>query len=161
MLRLRQDIAHVGRVSVMGQLASALAHEINQPLGAILRNAEAAALFMQDPSPDLAEISAILEDIRKDDQRAGAVIDRMRALLRRQEVEMIPLDVAQMLGDVATLLRPDAAARHVAARSSTLPPDLPPVRGDRVQLQQVLLNLILNGMDALERRGRRPPQGRA
>ena len=87
-LRLRHDIAHVGRVSVMGQLASALAHEINQPLGAILRNAEAAALFMQDPSPDLAEITAILEDIRKDDQRAGAVIDRMRALLRRQEVEM-------------------------------------------------------------------------
>ena len=70
MLRLRQDIAHVGRVSVMGQLASALAHEINQPLGAILRNAEAAALFMQDPSPDLHEISAIVEDIRKDDQRA-------------------------------------------------------------------------------------------
>ena len=113
MLRLRQDIAHVGRVSVMGQLASALAHEINQPLGAILRNAEAAALFMQDPSPDLDEISAILEDIRKDDQRAGAVIDRMRALLRRQEVEMTPLDVAQVLDDVATLLRPDAAARHV------------------------------------------------
>ncbi len=114
MLRLRQDIAHVGRVSVMGQLASALAHEINQPLGAILRNAEAAALFMQDPSPDLAEITAILEDIRKDDQRAGAVIDRMRALLRRQEVEMKPLDVPQMLDDVVTLLRPDAAARHIA-----------------------------------------------
>ena len=114
MLRLRQDIAHVGRVSVMGQLASALAHEINQPLGAILRNAEAAALFMQDPSPDLAEITAILEDIRKDDQRAGAVIDRMRALLRRQEVEMSPSTCGQMLGDVATLLRPDAAARHVA-----------------------------------------------
>ncbi len=95
MLRLRQDIAHVGRVSVMGQLASALAHEINQPLGAILRNAEAAALFMQHPSPDLDEISAILEDIRKDDERAGDVIDRMRALLRRQTVEMQPLDVAR------------------------------------------------------------------
>ena len=152
MLRLRQDIAHVGRVSVMGQLASALAHEINQPLGAILRNAEAAALFMQDPSPDLAEITAILEDIRKDDQRAGAVIDRMRALLRRQEVEMKPLDVPQMLDDVATLLRPDAAARHVALEID-VPPDLPRLRGDRVQLQQVLLNLILNGMDALGAKG--------
>ena len=159
MLRLRQDIAHVGRVSVMGQLASALAHEINQPLGAILRNAEAAALFMQDPSPDLAEITAILEDIRKDDQRAGAVIDRMRALLRRQEVEMKPLEVPQMLDDVATLLRPDAAARHVALEID-VPPDLPRLRGDRVQLQQVLLNLILNGMDALGARGRQPPQGR-
>jgi PAS domain S-box-containing protein len=147
-LRLRQDIAHVGRVSVMGQLASALAHEINQPLGAILRNAEAAALFMQDPSPDLAEISAILEDIRKDDQRAGAVIDRMRALLRRQDVEMKALDVPQMLDDVAALLRPDAAARHIALEID-VPPDLPQLKGDRVQLQQVLLNLILNGMDAL------------
>ncbi|HEY5321269.1 MAG TPA: ATP-binding protein, partial [Caldimonas sp.] len=148
MLRLRQDIAHVGRVSVMGQLASALAHEINQPLSAILRNAEAAAIFLQDPSPDLAEITAILEDIRKDDQRAGAVIDRMRALLRRQDVEMKPLEVPQMLDDVATLLRPDAAARHIALEI-TVPPDLPRLRGDRVQLQQVLLNLILNGMDAV------------
>jgi two-component system, LuxR family, sensor kinase FixL len=149
MLRLQQEIAHVGRVSVMGQLASALAHEINQPLGAILRNAEAAALFMQDPSPDLAEISAIVEDIRKDDQRAGAVIDRMRALLRHQEVEMVPVDVGQMLGDVATLLRPDAAARHVKL-SLDVPDGVPAVRGDRVQLQQVLLNLVLNGMDALD-----------
>lgn len=152
MLRLRQDIAHVGRVSVMGQLASALAHEINQPLSAILRNAEAAALFMQDPSPDLHEITAILEDIRKDDQRAGAVIDRMRALLRRQEVEMKPVDVAQMLDDVATLLRPDAAARHIALEFS-VPPDLPRLLGDRVQLQQVLLNLILNGLDAVGAEG--------
>jgi two-component system sensor kinase FixL len=148
MHQLRQDIVHVGRVSVMGQLASALAHEINQPLSAILRNAEAAALFMQDPSPDLAEITAILEDIRKDDQRAGAVIDRMRALLRRREVEMKPLDVPQMLDDVATLLRPDAAARHIAIEIE-IGSDLPPVQGDRVQLQQVLLNLILNAMDAI------------
>jgi len=132
----------------MGQLASALAHEINQPLGAILRNAEAAAIFLQDPSPDLAEIAAILEDIRKDDQRAGAVIDRMRALLRRQEVEMKPLEVPQMLDDVAALLRPDAMARHIAL-DMDVPPDLPRLRGDRVQLQQVLLNLILNGMDAV------------
>jgi two-component system sensor kinase FixL len=133
---------------VMGQLASALAHEINQPLGAILRNAEAAALFMQDPSPDLAEITAILADIRQDDQRAGAVIDRMRALLRRREVEMKPIDVPQMIDDVATLLRPDAAARHVTL-DIDVAPALPKVQGDRVQLQQVLLNLILNGMDAI------------
>jgi C4-dicarboxylate-specific signal transduction histidine kinase len=147
-LRLRHDIAQVGRFSVMGQLASALAHEINQPLGAILRNAEAASLFMEDSAPDLAEITAIIEDIRRDDQRAGAVIDRMRALLRRQEVATETIDTGQMLGDVVRLLRPDAAARHIA-----LPLDaarqVPPVRGDRVQLQQVLLNLIQNGMDAL------------
>ena len=155
MLRLRQDIAHVGRVSVMGQISAALAHEINQPLGAILRNAEAAALFMQHESPDLQEISAILEDIRKDDQRASAVIDRIRALLRHGEVAMTTLNVRSVLGDVATLLRPDAAARHVALEL-TLPGDIPAVRGDQVQVQQVLLNLILNGMDSLEGVSDRP-----
>jgi len=149
MLRLRQDIAHVGRVSVMGQISAALAHEINQPLGAILRNAEAAALFMQHESPDLHEISAILEDIRKDDQRASAVIDRIRALLRHEEVAMTTLNVREVLGDVATLLRPDATARHVALEFG-IPADLPGVHGDQVQIQQVLLNLILNGMDSLE-----------
>jgi two-component system sensor kinase FixL len=149
MLHLRQDIAHVGRVSVMGQISAALAHEINQPLGAILRNAEAAALFMQHESPDLHEISAILEDIRKDDQRASAVIDRIRALLRHEQVAMTTLNMRGVLGDVATLLRPDAAARHVALEFG-VPADLPAVRGDQVQIQQVLLNLILNGMDSLE-----------
>ena len=83
--QLRQEIAHVSRVSMMGQLASALAHEINQPLGAILRNAEAAELFIRHESPDLNEIRAILADIRKDDQRASAVISRMRALLKGHE----------------------------------------------------------------------------
>ena len=85
--RLRQEIAHAGRVSMMGQLASGLAHEINQPLGAILRNAEAAELFLQHPSPDLDEIRAILADIRTDDERAGDVIDRMRGLLKRQALD--------------------------------------------------------------------------
>ena len=149
MLSLRHDIAHVGRVSVMGQLSAALAHEINQPLGAILRNAEAAALFLQHPTPDLHEIGAILDDIRKDDQRAGEVIDRMRTLLRREDVEMTALEISEVLGDVGMLLRSDAAARHVTLRLD-VPPRLPPVHGDRVQIQQVLLNLVLNAMDALD-----------
>ena len=84
---LRQEIAHAGRVSMMGQLASGLAHEINQPLASILRNAEAAELFLQHPSPDLDEIRAILSDIRSDDERAGQVIDRMRGLLKRQTLD--------------------------------------------------------------------------
>jgi C4-dicarboxylate-specific signal transduction histidine kinase len=110
---LRQEVAHVGRVSMMGQLASALAHEINQPLGAILRNAEAAELFMQSASPDLDEVRASLADIIKNDQRAGAVIDRMRALLKRHELEVIRLDVGDVIGDVVTLMRADAVSRHV------------------------------------------------
>jgi signal transduction histidine kinase len=145
---MRREIAHVGRVSMMGQLASALAHEINQPLGAILRNAEAAALFMQNESPDLDEIRAILADIRKDDQRAGAVIDRMRALLKRHNLDTRPLEVGTLVGEVAALVRADAVARHVKLEVN-VSPGLPPVNGDRVHLQQVLLNLILNGMDAL------------
>jgi two-component system sensor kinase FixL len=147
--RLEDEIAHVGRVSMMGQLASALAHEINQPLGAILRNAEAAELFMQSKTPDLEEVRAILADIRTDDQRAGSVIDRMRALLRRHVLDTQLLDLAELVGSVTQLARPDAAIRHVELKVN-LPANLPPVRGDRVHLQQVLLNLILNGMDAMD-----------
>jgi two-component system sensor kinase FixL len=145
---LQREIAHVGRVSMMGQLASALAHEINQPLGAILRNAEAAELFMQDKSPDLDEIRAILADIRKDDQRAGSVIDRMRGLLKRQDLDKRPVDVGELVAEVAALVRSDAAARHIRLELDVAD-QLPPVFGDLVHLQQVLLNLIVNGMDAL------------
>jgi two-component system, LuxR family, sensor kinase FixL len=146
--RLRQEIAHVGRVSMMGQLASALAHEINQPLGAILRNAEAGEIFLQNPSPDLDEIRAILADIRKDDQRAGTVIDRMRALLKRNKLDTHPVEVSDLISDVVALVRADAVARGLKLEIN-VPVDLPPIRGDRVHLQQVLLNLILNGLDAL------------
>ena len=147
-LLLRQEIAHAGRVSMMGQLASGLAHEINQPLASILRNAEAAELFLQHPSPDLDEIRAILSDIRSDDERAGHVIDRMRGLLKRQTLDTGRLEVGALVGDVAALVRIDAATRQVKL-DVDVPADLPHVRGDRVQIQQVLLNLILNGMDAL------------
>ena len=145
---LRQDIAHAGRVSMMGQLASGLAHEINQPLAAILRNAEAAELFLEDSSPDLDEIRAILSDIRSDDERAGQIIDRLRGQLKRQTLEAGRLDVGALVGEVAALVRIDAATRKVKL-DIEVPADLPHVRGDRVQIQQVLLNLLLNGMDAL------------
>ncbi len=145
---LRREVAHVGRVTMMGQLSSALAHEINQPLGAILRNAEAAELFLQNASPDLDEIRAIVADIRKDDQRAGAVIDRMRGMLKRQPLNATALEVGELVAEVSVLVRADAAVRHIKLEVD-LPDALPPVRGDRVHLQQVLLNVILNGMDAL------------
>jgi len=145
---LRQEIAHAGRVSLMGQLASALAHEISQPLGAILRNAEAADLFMQEASPDLDEIRAILADIRADDQRAGMVIDRMRALLRRNELDVRPIAVGELVADVVGLVQADASARRVKL-NAVVSGDLPRVRGDLVHLQQVLLNLIVNGIDSL------------
>jgi len=146
---LRREIAHVGRVSMMGQLASALAHEINQPLGAILRNAEAAELFLQNGSPDLEEIRAIFADIRKDNQRAGSVIDRMRALLKRQNLDKRSVDVSELVGEVVALVHSDATARHVKFEVAVAD-RLPPVCGDVVHLQQVLLNLIVNAMDALD-----------
>ena len=146
---LRQEIAHVGRVSMLGQLASALAHEINQPLGAILRNAEAAELFMQNELPDLEEVRAILADIRKDDQRAGSVIERMRRLLKRQNLDKRTVHMGELVGEVVALVRTDAAERHVKLEAAVAD-DLPLVLGDRVHLQQVLLNLIVNGLDALD-----------
>ena len=113
-----------------------------------MRNAEAGELLLQHPSPDLDEIRAILSDIRSDDERAGQVIDRMRGLLKRRTLDAARLDVGALVGDVAALVRLDAATRQVKL-DVDVPADLPHIRGDRVQIQQVLLNLILNGMDAL------------
>jgi PAS domain S-box-containing protein len=145
----RNELAHVTRISTMSQLASSLAHELNQPLGAILRNAEAGELFLQESSPDLDEVRAILADIRKDEQRAAAVIDRMRACMKRREVERCLLSMNLLAGEVVTLVRSDAEMRRVRVAVET-DPAVPPVRGDRVQLEQVLLNLLLNAMDALD-----------
>jgi C4-dicarboxylate-specific signal transduction histidine kinase len=147
--QLRSQLAHVGRVSMMGQLGSALAHELSQPLGAILRNAEAAELFLQYDAPDLDELRAILADIRKDDQRAGDVIERLRAMLQRRSIEPRPLAMGELLGEVAALTRAYAAERHVKLDIEPAP-GVPAIVGDRVHLQQVLLNLVLNAMDAVD-----------
>jgi len=144
----RNELAHVARVNTMGQLASSLAHELNQPLGAIMRNAEAAELLLQDPSPDLDEVRAILSDICKDDLRAGVVIDRMRGFLKRGEVQRQRLDLKALLADVVALVRPDADIHRVQVGVEAVPL-LPPIQGDPVQLQQVMVNLLLNAMDAL------------
>jgi signal transduction histidine kinase len=133
---------------MMGQLAAALAHELNQPLHAILRNAEAAEIFLESDQPDLEELRAIVSDIRKDDERAGNVIDRLRSLLKRRNIESVPAEVDALLNDVVALTRSDAAARQVALEVEVAP-GLPMVKVDRVHVQQVLLNLMLNAMDAM------------
>ena len=147
-LKQRTELAHVSRVSMMGQLASALTHELNQPLGAILRNAEAAEVLLQSHAPDLKEVRAILTDIRRDDRRAGNVIDRMRSLFKRQPLALGTLDLKDLVEDTLTMTRPDAAARRIRLKAEIS--HLSPARGDRVHVQQVLLNLILNGMDAMD-----------
>ncbi len=149
MVQLRLDVAHAARVSAMGHLATGLAHEINQPLGAIMRNAETALLLLKSPQTDMQEIREVLTDILDDDERAGAVIDRMRAMLRRSEIEFRPLGIDALLSEVAALVRSDAAVRRVRLMTKVAD-GLPPVWGDPVHLQQVLLNLISNGMDAVE-----------
>ena len=146
--RQRVELAHASRVSTMGQLASALAHELSQPLGAILRNAEAGELILRHQPPDYEEVRAILADIRQDDRRAGSVIDRMRSLLQRRDLKFEPLPVNQLLDQVAVLVRAEMSARRVTLQLD-LPPDLPLVQGDRVHLQQVVLNLLVNGADAM------------
>jgi signal transduction histidine kinase len=135
----------------LGQLSAALAHELNQPLGAILRNAEAGELFLRQDPPDLRELREIFVDIQRDDQRAAAVINRMRALLRRGELRFEVIALPELIGQVASLLNAEMQARHAALRI-TVPPTLPEVRGDRVHLQQVFVNLLLNGLDGLDAR---------
>lgn len=154
--RSRDELAHVARVSTMGELTSTLAHELSQPLGAILRNAEAAELFLQKTPPDYEELRAIVADIRGDDLRAAAVIDRMHSLLKRRESHFESLSLAELLVQVEKLVRSELTARRVILEVD-VSSDLPAVRGDRVQLQQVLLNLLINGVDALNGR---PPERR-
>jgi two-component system, LuxR family, sensor kinase FixL len=146
----RNELAHIARVSTMGELAASLAHELNQPLGAILSNAEAAELFLQQDPPPLHEVREILAEIRKDDQRAGDIIHRMHTLVRKHELALAPLQLNELVQDVLMLVGADAVQRKTTIRAD-LAPDPPPLRGDRVHLQQVLLNLILNAMEAMAR----------
>jgi C4-dicarboxylate-specific signal transduction histidine kinase len=149
--RLRQELTHIGRVSAMGELSASLTHELNQPLTAILSNAQAAQNLLAGDVIDLEAVREILCDIVADDKRAAAVIRRLRTLLRKGDLEFVLLDVNEIVGEVAWLVRNDALSRNVSI-TLDLAPDLPGVLGDRVQLQQVVLNLVLNGLDAL-----RPP----
>jgi signal transduction histidine kinase len=142
------ELAHAARVMTMGELSASLAHELTQPLTAILSNAQAALRFLNQPSSDLDEMRAILVDIVADDQRAGEVIQRLRGLLRRSELERLPLDVNEVIREVVQLIRSEIVIKNVMMILD-LGADLPPVPGDRVQLQQVILNLLINGIEAM------------
>lgn len=145
---LRDQLAHVSRVATMGELAASLAHELNQPLAAIVTNAQAAQRFVGRSDSDPDEIGKILSDISKDGQRAGDVIRRIRAPLKKEIVERTSLDLSVLARDVILLVQNEAMINNIAIQQE-LADDLPPVRGDAVQLQQVLLNLMINSFEAM------------
>ncbi len=143
-----RNLAHAARLAVAGELTASIAHEINQPLGAILSNADAAEMLLERPHPPLDEIRQILVDIRRDDLRASDVIQHLRSLLRKHELEFVPLDCNDLVVEVLRLAAADGQRRRVHFVRE-FAADLPRVPGDRVHLQQVLLNLLLSAMDAM------------
>ena len=146
---LRDELAHVGRVTTLAALTGSLAHEINQPLAAIMTNAQAATRLIAAPVPDLVELRAALADIVSDNQRAAEVVRRLRTLLRKDTSEYAPVDLNDSIDEVIKVLQGDIVARRIAL---DVEPSgaLPRVLGDRVQLQQVTLNLLMNAFEALE-----------
>lgn len=144
----RRELTHLARVAMLGEFSGALAHELNQPLTAILSNAQAARRLVTKEPPDLAELKTILQDIVDEDKRAGEVLRRLRLLLKKGEMAFDAIDVNQVATDVLDLAHADLASRCVAVNCQ-LASALPMVRGDPVQLQQVLLNLIGNACDAM------------
>lgn len=144
----RSELAHLSRVSMLGELSGSLAHELNQPLTAILSNAQAALRFLAQDNVDLNELRDILTDIVNEDKRAGEVIRRLRLLLKKGEVQRQPLDVNDLVLEVLKILRSDLVNHGVTA-TTELSPALPLVHWDRVQLQQVMLNLVMNACDAM------------
>jgi two-component system sensor kinase FixL len=146
--RQRNELAHLSRVAMLGELSGSLAHELNQPLAAILSNAQAAQRFLAREVVDLDEVRDILKDIVDQDKRAGEVIHRLRLLLKKGEVQRQPLAVNELVYEVLTLIRSDLVNYGVTL-TTEFASELPLVQGDRVQLQQVLLNLIMNACSAM------------
>jgi PAS domain S-box-containing protein len=144
----RAEIEHLMRVSVLGELSGSIAHEVNQPLTAILSNAQAALHLLTQNSPDLAEIRDALEDIVHEDNRAGEVIHRLRSLLKKGERKMESVNINDVVRSTISLLNSELVGRDISVRLD-LENSEPLTRGDSVQLQQVLLNLVMNAMDAM------------
>ncbi len=147
--RQRDELAHLSRVAMLGELSGSLAHELNQPLTAILSNAQAAQRFLAQSPPRFDKLAEILADIVRSDHRAGAVIQRLRSLLRKEESQRHALDINEVVEESMRLMRSDFLSRQVVV-STDLADVVPAVSGDRNQLQQVLLNFVINGCDAMD-----------
>jgi PAS domain S-box-containing protein len=145
---IRTELAHVRRITLLGTLAGSIAHELRQPLTAVMANARAARRFLERPEPEVASAIEALDDIVRDDQRASQIIEHFRSLLKGGQLPDTPCDLNDAVAEVVRLLRSDAADRQIGIRC-TLDQGVPTVRGDRVQLQQVVLNLMTNAFDAV------------
>ncbi|MDC0741656.1 response regulator [Polyangium mundeleinium] len=148
LMATNQRLTHLNRVAAMSELAASIAHELNQPLAAILSNAQAARRLLQKSPPDLIEALSALSDIVDDDRRAATIIQRMRAMLKKGTPRADGHNLNELASEVARLVGNDALLRGVALRLD-LAPRLPEVRGDGIQLQQVVLNLVVNALDAV------------
>jgi len=146
--RHRNEMAHLSRVTTLGELSGSLAHELNLPLGAILSNAQAAQRILANGDADLAEVREILNDIVSEDKRAAEVIRRLRLWLKKGEVQQHSLNINKVVQDVLKLIRTDLNGQNVTV-TTELSQNLPTVKGDSVQLQQVLVNLVVNACDAM------------
>ncbi len=146
---LRNELAHAMRVASLGELASTLAHELNQPLAAILSNAQAARRFIADGGIEPDELRAILDDIVRDDKRAGGVIHNLRAMVSKRPAVHESCDLNELVREVVELMRSEAIEAKIEVRA-TLAPELPSVQAARIELQQVLVNLLVNAVHAME-----------
>jgi len=144
----RQEVAHLMRVSMLGELSGAIAHEINQPLTAILSNAQAGLYLLAQKSPDLIEIREVLRDIVYEDNRAGEVVHRVRSLLKKGERKFETINVNDLINSTIALLNSELISRRIKVKTELADP-LPSTWGDPIQLQQVLVNLFMNAMDAM------------
>lgn len=146
------ELAHVNRYAAAGELATSIAHELNQPLGSILTNTETAELMLKSSSPNLVEIGEILADIRRDDQRASEVIRRLRSILKKTPFEIANIDLNATVGETIRLLSAVSDGRRITLKFAPSTSVLR-VKGDPIQLQQVVLNLIINAIDAISQAG--------
>jgi C4-dicarboxylate-specific signal transduction histidine kinase len=142
-------LAHASRVATLGEISATIAHEVNQPLAAIVANGQACLRFLGREKPDLKDVRGAVEWIVKDGNRAGEVIRRVRGLMKKAASDKLPLDVNDLVNEVAALLRRELAAQRVIPQLE-LAPSVPPIVGDRVQLQQVIINLVMNGAEAMQ-----------
>ena len=145
----RSALAHASRVATLGEINATIAHEVNQPLAAIIANAETCLRRLAGDAPDYERVRRAVEWIAKDGRRAGAVIQRVRGLSRKADAQKVPLDLNEVIGEVTVLLRRELAVQRVTLRLE-LEPSLPQIMGDRVQLQQVIINLVMNAVEAMQ-----------